>query len=143
MMSQKIERPLVIIAGCGDVGESLAYALSDDKRDIVMIDNDPCAFSNIMEKYHITTVVADASDIDVLDDYGIKRAESFFAVTNNENLNIMIAEIASEIYHVPKVFIRTYKADKKNWLLQNFHIVSISETAMMTDEFQREYARNG
>jgi trk system potassium uptake protein TrkA len=51
-------------------------------------------------------------DEDVLRSAGIERADALAAVTNDDNMNIMISQIARELYHVPVVITRLYDPER-------------------------------
>lgn len=56
--------------------------------------------------------VGDALDINVLLRSGIENADAFIASTNNDNLNIVIAQIAKQRFHVKNVVVRLFDPDK-------------------------------
>src|SRR5712691_6515973 len=53
-------------------------------------------------------------DEDVLRKAGIEQAEGVAALTNGDNRNIMAAQIAREIFHVPRVITRIYDPIREN-----------------------------
>ena len=50
----------------------------------------------------------DGTDLDVLKKADISRANAVIAVTNNDNTNILIAQLAKEFYSVGRVISRLY-----------------------------------
>ena len=54
------------------------------------------------------TVVGTGIDEDVLRKAGIEHADAFIAVTNWDNTNVMAAQVAKEIFDVPRVICRIY-----------------------------------
>ena len=70
----------------------------------------------------VTRAEADASNsrslLDVLKSAGIEHADALLAVTSDDNVNIMTAQIAKQLYHVPHVVTRIYDPDKDAVLRQ-------------------------
>ena len=52
-------------------------------------------------------------DEDVLRNAGIENADALAAVTNDDNMNVMVSEIARNIFHVPSVITRLYDPERE------------------------------
>jgi trk system potassium uptake protein TrkA len=104
----------VLIVGCGRVGSRLAQELDDEGHDVTIVDNNPDAFSRSAsrgafgENFRGNFVVGDGTEADLLRRAGIEDADCFIAVTQGDNRNIMAAQIAQNVFHVPKVVCRIY-----------------------------------
>ena len=59
------------------------------------------------------TVEGDGTDLDVLKKADISRANAVIAVTNNDNTNILIAQLAKEFYCVGRVISRLYDPERE------------------------------
>ena len=59
-------------------------------------------------KFGGETIIGNGVDEEILIRAGIKDANAFVAVTNGDNRNIMAAQIAREIFKVPRVITRIY-----------------------------------
>ena len=53
-------------------------------------------------------------DEDVLRSAGIERADALAAVTRDDNINLMVAEVAQQLFHVPKVITRLYSPEQES-----------------------------
>ncbi len=84
----------VIIAGCGKVGTALVSALSLEGHDIVVIDNDAEAISNITNTHDIMSVCGDVTDCETLLESGVDNARLFVSVTNSDEVNMLSCLIA-------------------------------------------------
>ena len=73
-----------------------------------MVDSDRTAFSRIGPDFPGEMVRGNGIDEDVLRKAGIEQADGFASLTNGDNRNIMAAQIAREIFHVPRVITRIY-----------------------------------
>lgn len=98
----------IIIAGCHKVGASLALTLAGENHDVVVIDSDPERLNALGSGFNGVTLVGMPIDEDVLRSAGIEQADALAAVTDDDNMNIMIAQVAREIFHVPSVITRVY-----------------------------------
>ena len=118
------KRERVIIVGCGRLGSRLATMLSDKGYQVVIIDNEEASFKKLPESFGGFQVKADGIDLDTLKYVDIDDASMLVACTGNDNLNSLIAQIASRIYGVPNVFVRFEDTDKE-LLIKGFNIQGI------------------
>lgn len=98
----------VVVMGCGRVGSMLATMLSEEGHDVRVIDQNSEALHRLGSDFRGETVVGTAIDEDVLKQAGIEQADAFAAVTQDDNSNIMAAQVAKEIFGVQKVICRIY-----------------------------------
>ncbi|MEG0912958.1 MAG: TrkA family potassium uptake protein [Oscillospiraceae bacterium] len=96
----------VIIAGCGRVGSNLALRLSENGYDVAVIDKSSANFSKLGTGFNGLTISGIPIDEDVLRSAGIEKADAVAAVTPDDNMNIMIGQIAKKLYSVAKVTVR-------------------------------------
>ncbi len=102
-----------IIVGCGRLGANLANALSDHGDNVIIVDKNEEAFRKLSAAYGGLTLPGDATDISVLKAAGIERADVVVSVTNLDNTNIMVAQIAKEQYRIPRVVCRLYDPERE------------------------------
>jgi trk system potassium uptake protein TrkA len=100
-----------IIVGCGRSGAELAIQLSRRGHNVVVIDKDANAFKRLGSVFNGVTLRGYASDEEVLKEAGIGRCDALAAATNSDSANMMAAEIAILLYHVPHVVIRLYQPE--------------------------------
>lgn len=96
----------ILIIGCGRVGAELASALDRRGHDISIIDRDENSFDMLPDDFSGFTTLGVPIDRDVLKRAGIESCDALCAVTGSDNMNIMAAQVASEIFGVKKVFAR-------------------------------------
>ncbi len=96
----------IIIVGCGRVGAALAYSLSEDKHEVVVIDRNPAAFARLPKAFAGRLVTGVAFDRDVLAMADIEGTDAFAAVTSGDNTNIVCTVIAKDIFGVKHVVAR-------------------------------------
>lgn len=98
----------VIIVGCGRVGSGLAKILASEGHDVVVIDRSQASLNRLGKTFNGITLVGNGFDIELLKTAAIEKAEAFCAVTNLDNTNLVAAQVAKKIFHVPKVIARVY-----------------------------------
>ena len=98
----------VIVVGCGRVGSQLASLLSENGNNVCVIDRKPEAFTNLGLDFNGSTLEGVGFDEDVLIKAGIEECDVVAAVTQLDNTNLMVAEVASRLFDVPHVITRLY-----------------------------------
>jgi trk system potassium uptake protein TrkA len=99
----------IIIVGCGRIGSALAGVSSRSGEDVVVIDKDPDTFRQLGAGFNGVTMRGTGCDQEQLREAGIEHCEAFVAATDSDSVNMMAAEIALRIYHVPRVVVRLYE----------------------------------
>ena len=98
----------ILIAGCGRIGAGLANVLYKEGHDISVVDPRPDSFSALEDGFNGFRVTGVTIDCAVLREAGIEDCDLVAAVTGDDNTNLMISQIAKEIFRVPKVLTRLY-----------------------------------
>ncbi len=98
----------ILIAGCGRVGAGLANALYKEGHDVSVVDRDPESFVLLEDAFTGFRLAGEPIDSAVLRRAGIEECHLVAAVTGDDNTNLMVAQIAREIFRVPKVLTRLY-----------------------------------
>jgi len=101
----------MVIIGCGRLGANLANTLSDCEKNVLIIDNSKDSFRKLSPSFGGLTLAGDATDIDVLNEAQVNKATAVVIVTNNDNINVMVAQMAKELFKVPHVIARLYNPD--------------------------------
>ena len=97
----------VIIVGCGRVGVELALSVCRQNA-VSVIDTNPQAFDRLGSDFLGRTVQGEGFDREVLKRAGIESAQALAAVTRSDNVNVVVARMARELYHIPRVVARVY-----------------------------------
>ena len=125
-----------IIVGCGRLGANLANTLSDDGGNVLIIDNDKDAFRKLSPSYGGLSLMGDATDIDVLHKAQIEKANVVVSVTNNDNANIMVAQIAKELFKIEHVITRLYDPERE-CVYREFGIDTICPAVLSANEIRK------
>lgn len=98
----------IIIVGCGRVGSQLANMLSRSDNNVTVIDREASSFANLGRDFNGATIQGVGFDEDVLVRAGIEDCDVVASVTQLDNTNLMVAEVADKLYHVPHVVARMH-----------------------------------
>jgi trk system potassium uptake protein TrkA len=98
----------VVIMGCGRVGARLATLLAEEGHNVTVLDTDAYSFRRLPPDFNGTALLGNGIDEEALKRAGIEEADTFVAVTQGDNRNVMASQIAKHIFNVPKVICRIY-----------------------------------
>jgi trk system potassium uptake protein TrkA len=101
-----------IVIGCGRWGAGLARTLVDRGHEVSVVDVDPRAFDRLGDGFSGERIVGSGLDRAVLERAGVERASGLAAVTFADEVNIVVARAAREVFRVPKVIARMYDPQK-------------------------------
>ena len=105
----RVRQALVI--GCGEFGMRVSDKLSDKGYSVTVVDRDAHAFDGLSTAFGGETILADGTDVAVLEDCGLKRVDVFAACTDRDSVNYFLARVASEVYGIEHVFARIEDED--------------------------------
>ena len=119
----------VVIMGCGRVGAQLASLLDADGHKVTVLDVDAHSFRRLPPSFGGTALVGNGTDEEMLKKAGIAEADAFVAVTQGDNRNVMAAQIARNIFNVPRVLCRVYDPLRKD-IYETLGIDAVSPTTV-------------
>lgn len=102
-----------IIIGCGRVGSQLAKDLASEGHNVVVIDKNPSSFRRLGSTFNGVTIEGMGFDEEVLEEAGIEKADAVAAVTDFDNTNLMIVEMATKLFGVDRAIARLYNPEKE------------------------------
>ena len=120
-----------LIMGCGRVGSGLALSLTDDGHDVTIMDVRQEAFRRLTARFRGNAIIGDGLDTAALGRAGIDSADVFVAVTQGDNRNLMAAQVAKHVFHVPRVVARVYD-DSRASIFQQLGIQTLSSPRFVT-----------
>jgi trk system potassium uptake protein TrkA len=98
----------VIIMGCGRVGRQVSRMMADEGHEVTVVDKNEEPLARLGPDFRGHKVKGIGFDQDVLLAAGIETAEAFAATSSSDNVNIIAARIAHNIFRVPRVVARLY-----------------------------------
>lgn len=126
----------ILIIGCGRLGASLANDLSDKEKNVIVVDSYKSSFRKLSPSFGGLTVTGDATSINVLKEAQIEKAGIVIVVTNDDNVNIMISQMAKELFDSKKVISRLFDPDRKS-VYEGFDINLIYPAILSVNEINR------
>ncbi len=87
----------VIIIGAGEVGYHIAKKLSDEKKDVVLIDKDPAKIRRISENIDVQALLGSGTSPRMLRLAGIQDAELLAAATDSDEVNLIACLLARSL----------------------------------------------
>lgn len=93
----------VVIVGCNPLGLKIGRLFKGRGESVVIIDTDKAACDNAKEE-GFDVFVGSAMNGEILEEAGLSSIGTFLAVTNNGEVNSVIAERAKEEFQPPRVF---------------------------------------
>lgn len=137
MKEKNVKKQSVMIVGCGHLGSTLAEYLCEGNKSVTVIDSNDSAFKKLSPNFGGFTICADAMDPDSLLDADIKNTDVVIVTTDNDNVNIFVAQLAKEIFGVPQVIARLYDI-KREGVYKEFGIKTICPSVLSAEAFRNE-----
>ena len=103
----------ILIVGCSREGASLASVMCERGHDVSVLDGKRDSFELLDDDFTGLTFKGVPIDNDDLQAAGIESCDVVCAVTDDDNVNIMVAQIAKEVYKVPKVLTKIMDPEKE------------------------------
>jgi len=104
----------IIICGAGRVGFTIAKILSEQGHSITVIDQSSEDIQKIDETLDVKAVVGKATYPSILEKASASEADMIIAVTRNDEINMLICQIAFSIFNVQKKIARIRSQDYLN-----------------------------
>jgi len=104
----------IIICGAGRVGFTIAKLLTEQNHSITVIDQSSEDIQKINDSLDIKAIVGKATLPSILEKANTVEADMIIAVTKNDEINMMICQIAYSLFKVPKKIARIRSQDYLN-----------------------------
>ena len=104
----------IIICGAGRVGFTIAKILSEQGHSITVIDQSSEDIQKIDDILDVKSIVGKATYPSILEKANASDADMIIAVTRNDEINMLICQIAFSIFNVPKKIARIRSQDYLN-----------------------------
>ena len=122
----------LLIAGCGTVGAQLAFKMDALGHAVSIIDRNPERFALLGERFSGYTVVGNTIDLDLLRKAGIEGCDAVAAMTSSDNVNVMVSQIAKDVFGITNVLTRIYDPERAR-VFSQFGLRTICPTALVVD----------
>ncbi len=104
----------IIICGAGRVGFTIAKQLSEQGHSITVIDTSSEDIQKIDDALDVKAIVGKATYPSILEKANAAETDMIIAVTRNDEINMVICQIAFSIFNIPKKIARIRSQDYLN-----------------------------
>lgn len=146
-----------VIVGCNPLGRLIGCLFQEQGENVVLIDTDAAACQQAKEE-GLTVLQSSALDTKILQEAGIESMGTFLVLTNNSEVNLVLAQRAGEEFHPPRVlaaFAGTPNPDKNKVnqvFLPSFSVkewnqylddnqIKLGKTIFKTDDLSEQQTR--
>ncbi len=127
----------ILVVGCGRVGASIVRILEQLGHEVSVLDPNPDELQRLesVDGYHFSGVAAIGIpiDIDALRQAGIETCDAVAIVTSDDSVNIMVAQIAKNLFHIPRVIARITDPTLKDLFTKEFGLRAICTTNLTVE----------
>jgi NhaP-type Na+/H+ or K+/H+ antiporter len=116
----------VLVVGGGKVGRALAERLEDRGENVVLIENDETVIETARDAGY-TVHKGDGTSTDVLRSAGAENARIVVAATGDDDVNLLVAQLADSKFDVEKVLARANNPDNVE-AFEDLGVSTISST---------------
>lgn len=102
----------LVIVGCGRVGARLANLYSRSGHEVNVIDESEGASALLEPEFTGEFLRGVGLDVDVMREAGIEDADVCITCTDGDNTNLVVAQVARELFEVPCVVVRVFDPDR-------------------------------
>lgn len=132
----------IVVVGCGRLGSHLASCLSRDGNSVVVIDRVETTLNDLSPDFSGFRINGDATHMAVLKQAKLKNADVLIATTHEDNVNLMVAQVAKKIFQVPHVLARVFDP-KREEVYAQLGIDTICPTSVAADMFLQAVVNGG
>lgn len=129
----------VVVVGCGRLGAQVASQLSHLGHSVVVIDRDPGTFADLSPEYSGFRLEGDATQMAILRSAHLEDADVLMATTHEDNVNLMVAQVAKRVFGVGHVVARVFDP-KRQEVYGHLGIETICPTSVAAKMFLRAAA---
>ncbi|HJN84506.1 MAG TPA: Trk system potassium transporter TrkA [Candidatus Pelagibacter bacterium] len=104
----------IIVCGAGRVGYTIAKLLSEQNQSITVIDQSSEDIQKINDGLDVKGIVGKATYPSVLEKANASEADMIIAVTKNDEINMLICQIAYTVFNIQKKIARIRSKDYLN-----------------------------
>ena len=135
----------ILVIGCDQVGASLIRDLEHIGHDISLVEKDPEQLKRLdaFDDYRFggTAMVGDPTDPDVLRRAGVENCDAVAAVSEDDTVNLMAAQIARSIFRKEKVICRVSDPHLQVLYHKAYEIETICPTVLTEQSVFRALAK--
>jgi trk system potassium uptake protein TrkA len=99
----------IVVIGYGRVGSRAVAALIERGHEISLIDKEASRLGRASRLEGVELIQGNGIDVDVQREAGVGEADILLALTFDDNVNLMAAQVARTHFHIPRAIARVYE----------------------------------
>ncbi|MCX7926914.1 MAG: NAD-binding protein [Candidatus Omnitrophica bacterium] len=103
----------IVIVGAGKVGFFLARRLLTAKHTVSIVEKDKQICEEIVRQLEALVIYGDGCDPQILEEAGVRHADVVAAVTGEDEDNMIICQLAKELFHIKRTVARVNNPDNE------------------------------
>src|SRR5437867_7849629 len=123
----------IVVIGYGRVGSRTVTALLDRGQQITVADKEASRLGRASRLEGVELVQGNGIDVDVQREAGIGEADILLAVTFDDNVNLMAAQVARTHFHVPRAIARVYEPTHAEATQEDPQLIVVCPTLLAVD----------
>ncbi len=96
----------IIVVGAGKMGYNLTKLLISEGHEVLLVEKDKTRFNELSAELGESIFLGDATESEVLKDIGTNRANVVVAVTGDDDVNLIVCQMAKIMYMTPRTIAR-------------------------------------
>lgn len=127
----------IIVVGCGKIGKAILESMSEERHDIVAIDNNPRVIENIANTFDVMAVCGSATSTEMLSSAGVSKTDLFIAVTESDEVNMLSCFLAKRMgakYTVARIRETEYNDEGLDFLTKELGLSMALNPELLTAE---------
>lgn len=127
-----------IIVGGGRVGQSLAKSLLSAGHEVLLIDKEEAVCEAVKEELGSVCMLGDGSEVPILSEAGVERADLLVAVTGSDEDNLVACQVAKHRFRVPRCIARVNNPDNETLFKRLGIDVTVSSINLILGRIEQE-----
>jgi len=128
----------IVVVGAGKVGYFLAKRLCLNKHTVSIVDKDKQLCEDAAKALEALVINGDGCDPNILEEAGISRADVVAAVTGDDEDNLIICQLAKEIFKVKRAVGRVNNPDNEHTFSELGVDVPVDSTKIISKIIEEE-----
>jgi len=128
----------IVIVGAGKVGYFLAQRLFLNKHTVSIVDKDKQICQEVAKELEALVINGDGCDPHILEEAGMARADVAAAVTGDDEDNLIICQLAKEIFKVNRTVGRVNNPDNEHTFSELGVDVPVDATKIISKIIEEE-----
>ncbi len=99
----------IVVIGYGRVGSRTVAALIERGHEITLVDKEASRLGRASHLEGVELIQGNGIDVDIQGEAGVGEADMLLAITFDDNVNLMAAQVARTHYQIPRAIARVYE----------------------------------